>query len=809
MALAFAPYLTAKIKTSGPSMSKIPLQIGILGIALFALSGCGVGLCAGESICESNGLFDNGSFSPRGMWGGKLGYHLGKALLVGDQVLLTGMTSFNSQAFPGGFAGLNTDGTVDTGFHLPELNDELYSAFVDPAGGFFLSGDFTQVDGIARAGFVRLHANGTVDTAFDPGTAFNGSPLGIAHWGEKLIPAPGGKFYIIPPTSFFGYQGNLQQLSRINADGSIDGSFLVPGAGFEPWGTAMLSTVVVTDDGTGDIMVLGDFNELDSVSVDQGIVRLNSNGSRDAGFNPASGFATTAEVNSALMVPGTNTFYVSGNLDTYNGTVVSNLIRLLGTGAIDTTFNVGTGFSDGETSSLYFPIWSMISASDGSDDIYVAGDFITINGTAQGSIARLNSDGSVDTGFQSGTGFVGYQVKAIVEVPDGSRDLFVSGNFTSYNGTSVGPFVRLSADGALRSGFAAPSQFLGSANDIAAIPGSTAIYAGGSFTAYAGTEAKQLVRLRMDGTLDSSFSIGSGFNQGLTSLLSDSSGGIYVGGSFTSYRGTINGSLVRLDASGNLDPSFNPGTGFGTAVSSLANSALGDAIWVGGYFTTFNGSSIGRGIARILPAGALDPTFNHSLGGVLGGSVNAILPLGDGTGRALLGGSFTQYNSEANANLVTIQNDGTRDTSFTSGVPSGNVQALAKASNGFIVAGSFATYDGVSVACPVVRIGVDGRLDSSFSPTVTCSSVYDIAPHPTLSDHFYVATYNSTAKTSQVVLIGPTGAAVETFPFTGSAIDLAVAVDGSQDLYVVGGLTAYNGTALNGIARLSPTGELD
>ncbi len=787
------------------------IRIWFVCVALLALSGCGPGLCVANSNCSLTGLFDNGSFSPRGMWSGPTPSSR-KVVLVGDQVLLTGASSFGSQAFPNAFVGLNTDGSVDSGFHLPELDGEVSGAFADPAGGFFLSGDFTQVDGIARAGFVRLNANGTVDTAFDPGTAFGGVPLGQYEFGDRVFePAPGGRFYAISP-SILGYQGDGEDLTRINADGSIDPGFALPGVGF--WPPNQIELVVVTDDGSGDVIVLGGFDDLNFVAVPQGIVRLNSNGTRDMALNPASGFPFGGIPSRAMMIPGTNTFYVAGSLVSYNGTAVSGLIRILGNGALDPTFNTGTGFSDPASGSISNPVYSMIPASDGSNDIYVGGNFKLINGTAQSGIARLNSDGSVDAGFQSGSGFNGY-VRSIAEVQDGSRDLFIAGDFTSYDGTSVGPFVRLSADGALRSGFEAPSQFLGSVYDIAPIPGSPSLYAGGAFTAYAGTVAKQLVRLRMDGTLDSTFSIGSGFDQNPVCLLSDASGGLFVGGGFTSYRGISKGGLVRLDASGNLDSSFNPGTGFGggggNAVSTVVESSSKDAFWVGGAFTTLNGSSIGKGVARILPSGALDPSFNHSLGGVLGGSgsVSAILPLGDGTGRALLGGTFTQYNSEANARLVLIQKDGTRDTSFTSGILSGSIQSLAKTSNGFMVAGSFATYDGVSVSCGIVRIGADGRLDSSFSPTLTCSGIYDIAPHPTHVDHFYIAITVANGE-RYVVLLGPTGAEVDrSFPFTGGGYGLAVAVDGSQDLYVGGSHTAYNGTAINGIARISPTGELD
>ncbi len=781
--------------------------LSVAALALLALSGCGIGLCASEGMCDSNALFDNGSFSPRGMWSSVGGFPDKQALLVGDQVLLLGLTAYDTHSFPGKFAGLNTDGSLDSGFHLPVLNGaDLYSGFRDPAGGFFLSGYFSEVDGIARAGFVRLHSNGTVDTAFDPGTGFS-FPLGSAHWGDKFVPAPGGKFYAVPP-SVFGYQTNFEDITRINADGSIDAVFNSPT--FNPNGVGM---VVVTDDGSEDIIALGDFTTLNAAPVDKGIARLNSNGTHDLGLNPASGFAGSPAINTALMVPGTNTFYVTGDFDTYNGTAVANMIRLLGNGTIDTTFNIGTGFTDFQVYTggwLYFPVSSMIYASDASGDIYVGGKFKEINGTAQNYISRLNSDGSVDLGFASGTGF-NSQVLSVAEIPDGSRDLFVAGYFTSYNGTSVGPFVRLSADGSLRAGFEAPSQLFGEPDSVVPIPGSTSLYVAGDISAYSGSSVNQIGRIRLDGTLDPTFSTASGFSGGHPSrLLVESTGGLYAAGSFTSYQGTAQGRIVRLDSSGNLNPSFNPGTGFGASVSEMALSEAGDALWVTGAFTTFNGSTISKGVARLLPSGALDPTFNHAQTGTNLGATR-IVPLIDGTGRVLLGGSFTQYNSEPLNGMVLIQNSGTRDSSFSSGLPSGNVSAMAKTSKGFIIGGAFSSYGAKTLSCPVARIGMDGGLESGFEPGFTCTSVSDIAPHPTLPDHFYVSTqqYLPDEYLSRVVLMAPNGTEVRSFPFEGFIDDIAVATDGSQDLYVGGFLISYEGTALNHIARISPDGKLD
>ena len=53
--------------------------------------------------------------------------------------------------------------------------------------------------------------------------------------------------------------------------------------------------------------------------------------------------------------------------------------------------------------------------------IYIAGNFATFNGTARSMIARLNTNGSLDTTFNPGTGVAGVSayLQAVVPQPDG------------------------------------------------------------------------------------------------------------------------------------------------------------------------------------------------------------------------------------------------------------------------------------------------------------------------------------------------------------------------------------------------------
>ena len=68
-------------------------------------------------------------------------------------------------------------------------------------------------------------------------------------------------------------------------------------------------------------------------------------------------------------------------------------------------------------------------------------------------MARLNSDGSLDTGFLA-TGAGADDVVCSVAVQSDGKVL-IGGSFGTYNGTSRGYVARLNSDGSLDTGFLA------------------------------------------------------------------------------------------------------------------------------------------------------------------------------------------------------------------------------------------------------------------------------------------------------------------------------------------------------------------
>ena len=280
----------------------------------------------------------------------------------------------------------------------------------------------------------------------------------------------------------------------------------------------------------GKIICVGLFTEYNGVSS-VGVARLNVDGSLDEPFSTNSGVGFSG--GSAVSVTFKNDkILVSGSFISYNGNTSRNLVRINIDGTYDSTLNIGTGF----VGTVYDPT----VLSDGK--ILVTGNFSALNGsTVSTGILRLNSDGSVDNSFNTGTGF--NPNARFIYVDD--KQIYYTGSINSYDTTPANRIIRLNSDGTIDNTFVYGSGFDSSTQKVA-IDSTSKIIVTGTFLNYNTTPANRIIRLNNDGTVDSSFVYGSGFD-GNTQYLTINQSSIYVSGSFTSYNGTSVGRIARLD----------------------------------------------------------------------------------------------------------------------------------------------------------------------------------------------------------------------------------------------------------------------
>lgn len=370
----------------------------------------------------------------------------------------------------------------------------------------------------------------------------------------------------------------------------------------------------------GKILVVGSFYYYDGTVERRGIVRLNSNGSLDSSFV----YSTTdiADQYYSFIIPNADgSYYLGGRLRNYNGTTVSNFIKINSNGSLDTSYPNNGPFANSEQS----PTWGI---KDSSGKIVLVGDFLSYSGVSVGGIVRLNTDGTIDTSFVTGTGF---------------NVSYVSGQPIHY------PYdVQQQSDG----------KYI----------------IGGNFTSYSGVTKNNIIRLNTDGSIDNTFTAyGTGASGDYVSnvdILSD--GKIIIGGFFETFNGAQVYGIGKLNTDGSLDTAFKTGTGYGFAPNSIGvfytnPSHTGDYIYVAGTFGSYNYSGVSYsaqgGIKLNLNDGSVDTSFVISNGGNRNGfgtppssTTRVVVP--SASGYSIWGGDFVQYNYYPTYRIVKLDQYG-------------------------------------------------------------------------------------------------------------------------------------------------------
>jgi uncharacterized delta-60 repeat protein len=363
--------------------------------------------------------------------------------------------------------------------------------------------------------------------------------------------------------------------------GSNDPSFNI-GTGFND---AVFETAIQAD---GKIIASGYFTTFNGLTHNR-LVRLNSDGSLDNTFNIGTGFNGGALT---ISIQADGKIIVGGEFTTYNGNVANRLVRLNTDGTIDNTFNIGTGFNNF--------VYSTNIQTDGK--IIVGGNFALYNGSLHARIVRLNTDGSLDNSFNPNSSFNGNVYNTAIQ-SDGK--IIAGGNFNSFNGSNVGSIARLNTDGSLDASFNTGTGYNSEVWTIS-IQTNGKIIVGGYFTSYNGAAINRISRLNTDGSIDATFNIGTGFGAEVFTSKVQSDGKIIVGGFFNSFNGTARNRLARLNTDGSLDATFNIGSGFGNDVLTTAIQSDGKII-VGGNFSNVSSLSRNR-LARLRVCDASNST---------------------------------------------------------------------------------------------------------------------------------------------------------------------------------------------------------
>jgi uncharacterized delta-60 repeat protein len=339
-----------------------------------------------------------------------------------------------------------------------QFDNTVNNVAIAPSGQIYVNGLYSNYSGQSVTGPVRLNSNGKLDTTFVTPLSTFGGHIAVQSNG-KLITTH--------------YDGGLDSfvIERYNLDGTLDTSFS-GGTGFDGPPQKIL---VDPDDKLAIVGLFGSFNGLAA----GGIIRLNSNGTRDSSFVSGSGFAVQPY---GIARQSSGKYIVGGNLTTYSGITINPVARLNYDGSFDSSFNgatgitspyviviqsddkvvVGEGYSvrrfnvdDGSVDNTWSVPPSIISngqpyamAIQSDNKVVVLSPSTIYSGITTNNVFRLNTNGTLDSSFNIGSGFsdpssVSYADVAIE--PDGK--IIICGRFHSYNGYISNNIIRLKSDG--------------------------------------------------------------------------------------------------------------------------------------------------------------------------------------------------------------------------------------------------------------------------------------------------------------------------------------------------------------------------
>ena len=501
----------------------------------------------------------------------------GKVLIAGYFAAVNGVER-------NGIARLNPDGSLDTSFQdgmAGASNGSITTVVLQNDGKSVIGGFFQSINGTARNGIARLNADGSVDESFSDAGLFGANAIALQRDGRLIVAG-----------DFDCGNGPCRSLvGRLNPDGTRDNSFQNGRLGIgDPYAgeyaTEVNSLAVQPD---GKVLVGGRFDRV-AGEPRAGMVRLNNDGTLDGSFQNWQPFVQSGYAVSGLALQADGKILFAG----YGPT----LARLNADGILDGTFRNGLAVgSNGFSVSSYSTV-----ALQPDGKVLVGGSFYHRDFVYGNSVARLNPDGSLDTPFETrfrGLGCSGGPFGCAAEMatfalqPDGK--ILIGGGFTGVNGTNRISLARLNADGSLDTGFLRNGEGVLQSYAGGFMPGyvrGIAVQADGKVLVGGGFNYVQvggklvscagLVRVTTNGVFDSSFAGTNNVGGSVFSLAIQPDGKILIGILSGTY------GVIRLNADGTPDESFQRTlSGNNPGVRAIALCPDGNFL-IGGCFITVN-----------------------------------------------------------------------------------------------------------------------------------------------------------------------------------------------------------------------------
>jgi len=442
--------------------------------------------------------------------------------------------------------------------------------------------------------------------------------------------------------------------------------------------------------------------------------------------------------------------------------------------------------------------------------ILIGGRATHILGSDNHRIARLNADGSLDTTFRTvfpppGLYFWSEPaVHAILEQDDGR--IIVGTNF----GNAI---IRLNSDGSVDTTFMVGEGFNNFMHsvfyDIEQLADGRLVVAG-DFRYYQNVPRNNIAILHADGALDINADLGVGFNESRSALVTVclmQNGSIIAAGVFDHYQGfRVTNNIIRLHSNLTWDHTFISGTGANDGVRIIVPLDDGKTL-IGGRFSKYNGE-IRHRMARLLPDGEVDPSFvppNLTSKTVTGLASQS----GD---KVLIAYEYELPSGHTVRNLMRTLPNGQPDDSFITGSGFNNsvTRMVVQDDNKIILAGHFTQYNDTA-ANRILRLHPDGVIDHTFDAGYGANMQIESMLITTNGKILIVgqfSLYDSVAA-NRIALLNPDGSLDESFSADVNGIINNVAKDPDGKIIIGGSFTQIGNDSINHVARLHSDGSLD
>ena len=332
-------------------------------------------------------------------------------------------------------------GSLDPSFDIGNgANDKVNIVTNSSDGNLIVAGRFSEINGYSRASIARVSATGEV---MDFSSDVQGGEI------MTVTEQPDGKILI--GGSFTSVNGDFRfkGLARLNKDGSVDGTFSLPGEVTKkwvqehPWKSWVGSWQAVSTSGfdgdvrsvktfsDGTILVTGAFRHFGNI-FQPCLALLNSDGSLNDRFSIGKGNIPSSGTVYDCLKLRDGRFYIVGDFP-------GRIIAYKKDGSLNEAFT---------PDNIDNTIRSLSVAKDGK--IIIAGDFSRVGEKTKKSVAILNKNGGCDENFQPDMS-ANAQINKVIGLPSG--EVVLMGAFSRYGDKYRNGIVRLKSDGSVDESF--------------------------------------------------------------------------------------------------------------------------------------------------------------------------------------------------------------------------------------------------------------------------------------------------------------------------------------------------------------------